>query len=52
MGVPFLGSIPLDPQIGEACDNGQAFVRRYAASPTAVLMRTIIQPITALTPSP
>jgi Mrp family chromosome partitioning ATPase len=52
MGVPFLGSIPLDPQIGEACDSGQAFVRRYAASPTAVLMRTIIQPIAALTPSP
>jgi hypothetical protein len=51
MGVPFLGSIPLDPQIGEACDSGQAFVRRYAASPTAALMRTIIQPIAALTQS-
>jgi Mrp family chromosome partitioning ATPase len=49
MGVPFLGSIPLDPQIGEACDSGQAFVRRYAASPTAALMRTIIQPVAALT---
>jgi len=52
MGVPFLGSIPLDPQIGEACDSGQAFVRRYAASPTAALMRTIIQPIASLKPSP
>jgi Mrp family chromosome partitioning ATPase len=52
MGVPFLGSIPLDPQIGEACDSGQAFVLRYAASPTAALMRTIIQPIAALTQSP
>jgi Mrp family chromosome partitioning ATPase len=49
MGVTFLGSIPLDPQIGEACDSGQAFVRRYAASPTAALMRAIIQPIAALT---
>jgi MinD-like ATPase involved in chromosome partitioning or flagellar assembly len=48
MGVTFLGSIPLDPQIGEACDSGQPFVRRYAASPTAALMRTIIQPIAAL----
>jgi len=48
MHVPFLGSIPLDPQIAEACDSGQAFVRRYAASPTAVLMRTIIQPIASL----
>jgi Mrp family chromosome partitioning ATPase len=52
MGVPFLGSIPLDPQIGEACDSGQAFVRRYAASPTAALMRTITQPIASLKPSP
>jgi Mrp family chromosome partitioning ATPase len=49
MGVTFLGSIPLDPQIGEACDSGQPFVRRYAASPTAALMRTIIQPIAAIT---
>ena len=48
MGVPFLGSIPLDPQIGEACDSGQAFVRRYAASPTAALMRDIIRPMAAL----
>jgi hypothetical protein len=48
MGVPFLGSIPLDAQIGEACDSGQAFVRRYAASPTATLMRTIMQPSAAL----
>jgi Mrp family chromosome partitioning ATPase len=52
MGVPFLGSIPLDPQIGEACDSGQAFVLRYAASPTATLMCKIIQPIAALTQSP
>jgi Mrp family chromosome partitioning ATPase len=51
MGVPFLGSIPLDPQIGEACDSGQPFVRRYAASPTAAVMRTIIQSIASLTTS-
>jgi Mrp family chromosome partitioning ATPase len=48
MRVPFLGSIPVDPQIAEACDSGQAFVRRYAASPTAAMMRAIIQPIAAL----
>jgi ATP-binding protein involved in chromosome partitioning len=39
MRVPFLGSIPVDPKIAEACDSGQAFVRRYAASPTATVMR-------------
>jgi ATP-binding protein involved in chromosome partitioning len=52
MGVPFLGSIPVDPHIAEACDSGQAFVRRYAASPTAAVMRTIIQPIAALETAP
>jgi Mrp family chromosome partitioning ATPase len=48
MGVPFLGAIPLDAQIAEACDSGHAFVRRYASSPTAAIMRTIIQPLVAL----
>ena len=48
MNVPFLGSIPMDPQIAEACDNGTAFVDQFAASPTAALMREIIQPIAAL----
>ena len=36
----------------EACDSGQAFVRRYAASPTAALMHTIIQPIVTLDAAP
>jgi ATP-binding protein involved in chromosome partitioning len=48
MRVPFLGSISVDPQIAEACDSGQAFVRCYAASPTAAVMQHIIQPIAAL----
>jgi ATP-binding protein involved in chromosome partitioning len=48
MGVRFLGAIPMDPIIAEACDNGQAFVRLYAASPTAVIMQEIIQPIIEL----
>jgi ATP-binding protein involved in chromosome partitioning len=48
MRVPFLGSIPVDPKVAEACDSGQAFVRRYAASPTATVMRAIIQPVAAL----
>jgi ATP-binding protein involved in chromosome partitioning len=52
MRVPFLGSIPLDPHIAEACDSGQAFSRRYAASPTAAVMLTIIQPIANLDAAP
>jgi len=42
MGVPYLGSIPVDPLIAEACDTCRAFIRHYAASPTASIMRKII----------
>jgi ATP-binding protein involved in chromosome partitioning len=46
MKVSFLGSIPMDPQIAEACDSGKAFVHHYASSPTAAIMRDIITAIT------
>jgi predicted Fe-Mo cluster-binding NifX family protein len=45
MGVPFLGSIPVDPKLAEACDNGQVFIEQYAASQTAGLFREIMKPI-------
>jgi Mrp family chromosome partitioning ATPase len=45
MGVPFLGSIPLDPMVAQAGDQGRAYVRHYASTPTAEIMRRIIQPI-------
>jgi len=48
MQVPFLGSIPMDPKVAESSDKGQAFIKQYAASPTAEIMRKIIQPIIAL----
>ena len=51
MGVPFLGSIPMDPMITESCDNGRPFVRHNAASPTAQIMREIIRPLLALEPA-
>jgi ATP-binding protein involved in chromosome partitioning len=48
MKVPFLGSIPMDPQIAAACDNGLAFIHHYAATPTAAIMWQIIDPIASL----
>jgi ATP-binding protein involved in chromosome partitioning len=48
MTVPFLGSLPIDPEIAEACDIGRAYVYRYAMSATARIMSDIIQPIAAL----
>ena len=35
-------------RIAKACDSGQVFVQSYAASATAAIMRTIIEPIAAL----
>ncbi len=43
MGVPFLGAIPMDPQVAEAGDDGYAFVHHYAKSPTAGAMRDIVE---------
>lgn len=48
MRVPFLGSIPIDPEIAEACDKGRAYVCHYALSTTARIMSDIVQPIAAL----
>lgn len=48
MKVPFLGSIPMDPMIAEACDRGKTFIHHHANSPTAAAMRNIIKPIAAL----
>lgn len=44
MGISFLGAIPMDPKIAEACDNGQAFIAEYKYSATAKAMQTIIDP--------
>lgn len=55
MAVPFLGRIPLDSQVGEACDAGTPYVRHYARSKTAKAFEHVIAPILALdgvTPSP
>lgn len=51
-GVPFLGSIPLDPQVSEACDAGTPFVHRFARTETAKAFEHVIQPILALSDAP
>jgi len=48
MGVPFLGSVPIDPLIAEAGDSGVAFLQRYADSQTATIIQTLIKPILLL----
>ena len=45
MGVPFLGSMPMDPKITEACDDGRVFLQHYSTTPTADIMKDIIERI-------
>lgn len=48
MGVTFLGSVPIDPQIAEAGDSGVAFLQRYADSQTAAIIQALIKPLLEL----
>jgi Mrp family chromosome partitioning ATPase len=45
MKVPFLGSVPIDPQIAEAGDSGVAFLQRYSESATAKLFQSLLVPV-------
>lgn len=47
MGVPFLGSIPLDPRIGSSCDFGESFLDQYPDSPAVMAYNNIVQTIRA-----
>ena len=42
MGVPFLGRIPIDPNIVESADNGNPFVSDYSHSETSIIFKDII----------
>ncbi len=44
MNVPFLGRIPLDPNIVTSGDNGKAFVQTFPDSQTAKTFATAIKP--------
>ncbi|MBZ0265410.1 P-loop NTPase [bacterium] len=48
MKIPFLGAIPIDPKIAEACDNGLSFLTYYSESDSARIMNNIIKPIVEL----
>lgn len=48
MNVPFLGRIPIDPQIVQACDSGRPYVQHYSSSPTAKMFNEAIRPLLEL----
>lgn len=41
-GVPFLGSVPLDPRVGRCCDDGADFLEEHADSPAAIAIRAVV----------
>ncbi|MFC1582413.1 P-loop NTPase [Planctomycetota bacterium] len=43
MGVPFLGKIPIDPEIVNACDSGTPFVSEHKDSETALVFEGIVE---------
>ncbi|MDO9542706.1 MAG: iron-sulfur cluster carrier protein MrpORP [Kiritimatiellia bacterium] len=48
MEVPFLGRIPIDPAIGQACDDGKPFVYHYNRTETAKAFEKVIAPMLLL----
>lgn len=48
MGVPFLGKIPLDPEVVRSGDEGFAFLRVHHEGPTAQAITKIVKPILAM----
>ncbi len=48
MGVPFLGRIPIEPQIVEASDNGKPFVYHYSKTEAAKAFSAAIEPVLSM----
>ena len=48
MNVPFLGRIPIDPQIVDACDSGRPYVQHYSQSQTAKAFNEAMLPLLKL----
>lgn len=47
--VPFLGEVPMDPNLLKACEEGEAFTTVYADSPAAKPFARIVQGIVEAT---
>ncbi len=50
MDLSFLGSIPIDPRIGEACDAGRIFVMEERDTPTGRALREALKPVGDMLP--
>lgn len=48
MKVPFLGKIPIDPQIVEACDAGKPYIKYFSETQTAKVFKSTVIPLLKL----
>ncbi|KAF2671979.1 cytosolic Fe-S cluster assembly factor NBP35 [Microthyrium microscopicum] len=46
--VPFLGSVPLDPRIGQACDFGESFLEAFPDSPAAKRISQVVDNVSKI----
>ena len=47
-GIPFLGSIPIDPEMGRCCDAGEPFITSNSDSPTVQAIQHAFRPLLEL----
>ena len=53
MGVPFLGSIPLDPQLLRCCERGESYVAKFPNGPAVQPFLAVVESTSlSLSPSP
>lgn len=45
MNVPFMGSLPIEPAIVEACDSGKPYVQAFGETQTAGIFKKMVEPI-------
>jgi NUBPL iron-transfer P-loop NTPase len=48
-GVPYLGRLPMDPNMMNACERGESFLQAYAASDAAPAFAQIVNKIVEYT---
>ncbi|KAF2861825.1 protein NBP35 [Piedraia hortae CBS 480.64] len=43
--IPFLGSVPLDPRIGRACDYGESYLDQFPDSPACKAIKSVVRAV-------
>ncbi len=49
-GVPYLGKLPMDPNMMKACEEGRSFLEAYPASVAAAPFGDVVAQIVRMTP--